>query len=98
MSKEYNNKANSGNVCSYANLNGYNDGQPKARVPEGTPSQSVQVLPMYEPIRPGALQHHLDDESKPCGHYFNIETAYPSASGGSCQTKYVNRPCSGLLQ
>jgi hypothetical protein len=97
---------NSG-VCTYTPLRDYNSGfgrGPVAPIMPGTPSMANTIVPKYCPASfgPGpnyqpkydTLLHGQGQYA--CGGYFNIHSAYPYATGKTCATKFVQRPCDGV--
>ena len=86
---EYNN-SQTGNACSYSNLQNYNNSRGSWGQPALTPStvSGAYVVPVFG----GPGYDTLTNKSPSCSGYYTIDSAY-GASTGDCNQQYTMRMC-----
>ena len=92
---EYNN-SQTGNACSYSNLQNYNNSRGTWGQPALTPStvSGQYVVPVfgapgYDTLSKGKS---ADGSGPSCSGYYSIDNAYGS-SAGDCNQQYTTRMC-----
>jgi hypothetical protein len=88
---EYNN-SQTGNACSYSNLQNYNNSRGSWGQPAMTPStvSNSYVVPVFG--APGYDTLARKSNTPSCSGYYTIDDAYGSSTG-DCNQQYTTRMC-----